>query len=94
MSHQALPISKYQSGRTRLSYAASGGFVAAIEALMKDLRATIYTRDEYGRSSLHFAAEEGRSSAVAFLLEGSKPDLVNEAAGSGITPLHFTLLRG
>ena len=83
-------------GLTSLHVAAAQGHADILLYLIRlgntENRETVDQVDNFGRSALHYASEEGKPNAVAALLE-SGPD-VDLQDNEGYTPLHKAALKG
>lgn len=91
-------------GRTVLHYAAWGGSVHVVEAILQQAKrhhvSLTEARDDNGDAALHVAAECGFAYVVAMLLSASTvgesrvPSMVDARRRNGFTPLHLAAIHG
>ncbi|ETS86383.1 hypothetical protein PFICI_00211 [Pestalotiopsis fici W106-1] len=87
----AVPNLEDATHRTPLSYAVAGGHIPVVELLLKDRRVSIFTRDKYDNSLLHWAATNGHNDIVDFLLKREVEDQLNQPNVHRNTPLALAL---
>lgn len=72
--------------------AAAKGDLDKVKALLHDKHELIYGKDDDGRTVLHWAAAQGNSELVKFLLAENAD--IGALTGSGQTPLHLASANG
>jgi len=83
--------SKYNEGRTPLSYAAERGHEAVVKLLV-EAQAEVDTKDNSGRTPLSYAAERGHGAVVKLLLGSDKVEA--DLKDNGRTPVSRITVNG
>ena len=86
------PSIKGRKGSTPLHFAARRGNGEIIKVLLEHPKVKVDARDGYGKTALHMACSEGRSSVCQLLL--AKEADINAVTADNTTPLHNAILNG
>lgn len=89
----ALATQPDKNGYHPIHWAAKDGHLAIVELLVKQHKAFLDARGEYGRTSLHMASYNFRQDMTALLLDfGADPNAKAEGDGH-VTPLHEAVTK-
>lgn len=84
-----------KSGATPLYWAAHGGHVAAVDALLKDSKTAVSVQNKLGDTPLHAAAYKGHTECVRLLLSASANPFVrnqDQKLPIDVTKVSFSIL--
>ncbi len=93
-SPAGIPFGERVAGAEEVSIhdAAKAGDLEKVKALLKDHPDLVFSRDDVGKTPLHWAAENGHKDAAEFLLANHAE--VNAKENGDRTPLHCAAFRG
>jgi ankyrin repeat protein len=84
----SMPACKSSSSGSPIYDAARDGKLPKLKSLLRDNPDLVYSKDKYGFTPLHWAAQNGHKDAVELLLAGKAE--ANAGDRVGRTPLHWT----